>query len=75
MGHTTMGHDAYTGIRIIGIGELRDRLGGVARSTIYAWVAAGLLPRPVRLGQGRIGWPVQEIDDLLRARMAERGVG
>lgn len=69
-----VGNDAYTGIRIIGIGELRERLGGVARSTIYTWVAAGVLPPPVRLGPGRIGWPEQEIDDLLRDRMAERGV-
>lgn len=34
--------------------------------------AAGLFPKRVRLGAGRVGWVDTEIDDWLRARIAER---
>lgn len=34
--------------------------------------AAGQFPKRVRLGQGRVGWVETEVDDWLRARIAER---
>ena len=43
---------------------------GKSRSTVYAECAAGLLPRPVRLGQRAVGWPLYEIDQILAARIA-----
>jgi prophage regulatory protein len=33
---------------------------------------AGKFPRRVRLGQGRVGWVESEVDDWLKARIAER---
>jgi prophage regulatory protein len=34
--------------------------------------AAGQFPKRVRLGQGRVGWVDEEIEDWLRQRIAER---
>lgn len=34
--------------------------------------AAGLFPKRVRLGTGRVGWLEQEIDDWIIERIAER---
>jgi prophage regulatory protein len=45
--------------------ELRAKLGGRSRSTIYLDLAAGRLPRPVKLG-GRLYWPEAEVDEHLR---------
>lgn len=45
--------------------ELRAKLGNRSRSAIYADLAAGRLPQPVKLG-GRIYWPEAEIDAHLR---------
>jgi prophage regulatory protein len=43
---------------------------GKSRSTIYAECAAGLFPRPVRLGRRAVGWPASEVDEILAARIA-----
>lgn len=34
--------------------------------------AAGLFPKRVRLGVGRVGWVDEEIENWLRQRIAER---
>jgi len=34
--------------------------------------AAGQFPKRVRLGQGRVGWVEDEVEDWLKARVAER---
>lgn len=34
--------------------------------------AAGQFPKRVRLGTGRVGWVDEEVDDWIRARIAER---
>lgn len=46
--------------------ELRAKLGNRSRSAIYADLAAGRLPKPMKLG-GRIYWPEGDIDAHLRA--------
>ncbi len=45
-------------------------LAGLSRSTIYARIAGGTWPRPVRLGPRAVGWPASEIDALIRATIA-----
>jgi predicted DNA-binding transcriptional regulator AlpA len=45
--------------------ELREKLGNRSRSAIYADLAAGRLPQPIRLG-GRIYWAEGDIDAHLR---------
>lgn len=34
--------------------------------------AAGKFPKRVQLGPGRVGWVDQEVEDWLKARIAER---
>lgn len=50
--------------------ELRAKLGNRSRSAIYADLAAGRLPQPIKLG-GRIYWPEGDIDAHLRALRGE----
>lgn len=46
---------------------------GECRSKIYDDIAAGVVPPPVRYG-ARSFWPEHEIDEVLRARVAEKSV-
>lgn len=52
-------------MKYLTLAELRAKLGGRSRSAIYADLAAGRLPQPIRLG-GRIYWPEAELDAHLR---------
>lgn len=45
--------------------ELRAKLGGRSRSSIYHDLAAGRLPQPLKLG-GKLYWPEEELDAFLR---------
>ena len=45
--------------------QLREKLGGRGRSTIYRDLEHGRLPKPIRLG-GRIYWREQDIDALMQ---------
>jgi predicted DNA-binding transcriptional regulator AlpA len=57
-------------MKYVTLRELRAKLGGRARSTIYNDLAAGRLPAPVKLG-GRLYWPEADIDAHLCALAAE----
>lgn len=37
----------------------------VSKSTFYAWVAAGKIPRPIRLGSRISAWRVEDIRAVL----------
>lgn len=43
---------------------------GLSRSTIYLRISEGLWPKPVKLGARSIGWPANEINTLINARIA-----
>lgn len=43
---------------------------GLSRSTIYLRVSEGLWTKPVSLGGRAIGWPDDETDTLIAARIA-----
>ena len=45
--------------------ELREKLGGRARSTIYNDVAEGRLPAPIKLG-GKLYWVEDDVDAFMR---------
>lgn len=47
----------------------------LAQSTIYLHVSQGLLPRPVALGPRAVGWPADEIDQIINARIAGKNEG
>ncbi|WP_412551457.1 helix-turn-helix transcriptional regulator [Shimia sp. MIT910701] len=46
--------------------QLRQKLGGRGRTTIYRDIEAGRLPEPVKLG-GRLYWFEQDVDDVLKS--------
>lgn len=50
--------------------QLRDKLGGRARSSIYKDVETGRLPRPIKLG-GRLYWVEDRVDALLQPYLAK----
>lgn len=41
---------------------------GLSTSTIYAMIARGEFPRPVRLGKRAVGWPEHVLREWLRTR-------
>ena len=44
---------------------------GLSRPTIYARIAEGTFPRPVRIGKRAVAWPSSVIDAWIEARIAE----
>ena len=58
-------------IRFVRLREVMART-GLSRSTIYVWVAEGLFPKPVPLGDRSVGWIESELEDWLRDRIAAR---
>jgi prophage regulatory protein len=43
---------------------------GVSRSTFYLQIAEGLITKPVQIGARAVGWPSNEIEAILNARIA-----
>lgn len=43
---------------------------GLSRSGVYAYIASGLLPKPVKIGERSTAWPSDELDSIVRARIA-----
>ena len=57
--------------RLLRLPDVLNRV-GLGRSAWYALVAAGLAPRPVRLGLRCVAWPEAEVGEWIAARIAER---
>ena len=45
---------------------------GRSRSSTYADIKSGLFVAPVRIGARSVGWPVNEVDAILAARIASK---
>jgi prophage regulatory protein len=45
---------------------------GLSRSTIYAMMAEGRFPKPIKIGLRAVGWSEAEIDTWLEGRKALR---
>ena len=58
--------------RFLTLREVSERLGGRSRSAIYADLAAGRLPQPVKLG-GRVYWPEGDLAAHLRGLAGDTG--
>ena len=43
-------------------------LGGASLSTIYRWIAKGILPEPRRISPRYIGWCASDVEDFLSSR-------
>jgi prophage regulatory protein len=55
-------------MRYLSFRELREKLGNRSRSSVYADVAAGRLPKPIKLG-GKLYWPEADVDSHLRGQL------
>ena len=53
---------------------VKDRT-GLARSTIYAHMAADSFPHPIQLGPRCVGWLESDIEDWLDARICRSRQG
>lgn len=58
-------------MRIVRLKEVIDST-GLARSTIYKYIAEGTFPKPVSLGDRCVGWVDSEVHDWILARIEER---
>jgi prophage regulatory protein len=58
-------------VAVLRLPEVRRRT-GQSTSTIYAAMAAGTFPRPIKLSAGCVGWVEREVGDWILARVAER---
>ncbi|PQZ89967.1 MULTISPECIES: AlpA family transcriptional regulator [Pseudomonas] len=45
---------------------------GLARSTVYKYIAEGIFPKPITLGGRSVGWVESEVFAWIQARLAER---
>jgi prophage regulatory protein len=45
---------------------------GLAKSTVYKYIAEGTFPKPFSLGERCVGWLESEVHDWLLARLEER---
>ena len=50
-----------------------EALTGLKRAAVYMRIAAGLLPRPVKIGVRVSGWPAREITAVNEALIQGRG--
>lgn len=48
-----------------------EQLVGLSRSTIYALMASGDFPKPVRIGKRAVGWPESILNDWLTSKREE----
>jgi predicted DNA-binding transcriptional regulator AlpA len=51
--------------------QVLERLGGRSVSWLYAEMAAGRVPRPIRLGLSPVVWVESEIADYIARHIAE----
>lgn len=58
-------------MRIIRLKEVLDST-GLARSTVYKYIAEGTFPKPVSLGDRAVGWVESEVHEWILARIEQR---
>lgn len=58
-------------MKIIRLKDVIDST-GLARSTIYKYIAEGTFPRPVSLGDRCVGWVESEVQSWILERIEER---
>lgn len=58
-------------IAVLRLAEVRRRT-GQSTSGLYAAMAAGRFPKPIRISERSVAWIESEVADWLAARVAER---
>lgn len=61
-------------MRIIRLKEVMDTT-GLARATVYKFMALGTFPESVPLGDRCVGWVESEVQDWILERIAQRDTG
>ena len=51
-------------VKYLNFAQLREKLGGRGRTTVYRDIELGRLPQPIKLG-GRLYWAESQVDELL----------
>jgi prophage regulatory protein len=60
-------------MRLLGYEDLKAKGINYSRPHLWRLIKAGLFPRPMKFGPGsRNSWVDEEIDDLIKRRLAER---
>lgn len=44
---------------------------GLSRSTLYAMIAEGTFPKPIRIGKRAVGWTESSLIDWINGRKAD----
>lgn len=55
----------HTPNRYITLDQLREKLGGRSRSSLYRDLEFGRIPNPIRIG-ARLYWCEEEVEDFLK---------
>ena len=58
--------------QILRLPEVTSRT-GMPRSTLYAKIAEGQFPKPVKISERSVGWCSNEVDAWVNKRIAMRG--
>ena len=58
-------------MRVIRLKQVIDAT-GLARSTVYKYIAESTFPKPIPLGDRCVGWLESEVHDWILARIEER---
>ena len=67
--------EAPTGDRMLRVDALlKQKLGGIATSTLHKWMALGRFPRPVMLAGTIAVWPESEVDRWLAAQSRSKSL-
>ena len=59
-------------MKYININQLREKLGGRSTNALYADVANGALPKPIKLGNRNL-WIDHEVDEHLAQQREAKG--
>lgn len=59
-------------LRILRRKQVEERI-GLARSSLYALIAANQFPRPVQLSKRAVGWRVEEVEAWIASRLVKGG--
>ena len=58
-------------MKILRLKEVLART-GLGRSSVYKFIAEGVFPKPVSLGDRAVGWVEEEIDSWIKERIVAR---
>jgi len=53
------------------LNRVREICGGIAPSTVWAWVKAGTFPKPIKLSANTTAWNAADVDAWAQARISD----